>query len=492
MKNIITTIFFCLITICIHAQDKPKKILNATSQKINTTPAIQPVEQKKTNEKISTTANLLQHNYDIARDGEYSIIPLKLAGSSAEKNYYVKKYGNKLYLNGDIIVHDFGLLSTKSYTKDDETHTFGKDDLYRWPGGILPVVLESSVFETTNYLIIKSALDYFNFNTGIICKERTDEKDYIVIECIKDDGSGRAGASVVGRQRNGSNILELINGNFTMGTVVHELMHALGVYHEQSRTDRDNYVEIKWDNIMENSKYNFQVEGDGTARTNFDYCSIMQYNTNAFAKDKSQPTIVCKTNGAVVACPACIGNRASLSPMDIDGLDKLYRGIGISRFPCNTPFVSSKVPIAGCSGLTDKLIRAKWDYYRNVLGDCQSDVSFNGNSNLLYAQFQYGVIYHISLGIFAVYGDIYQLFKSRNAVAHFGFPLSDEADIKDAAKGPLGSWQKAGYTRVSKFEKGIIIWGPGKGAKELSNEKFSEGPNEQTIKQKNDLKIIQH
>ncbi|MEO7048810.1 MAG: M12 family metallopeptidase [Ferruginibacter sp.] len=492
MKNIIIIIFFSSTTMYIHAQEKPKKVLNTTTQKINATPVIQTTEQKKVTEKISTTANLSQQNYAIANDGEYSIIPLKLPGSSTEKNYYVKKYGNKLYLNGDIIVHDFGLLSTKSYTRDDETYTFGKNDLYRWPGAVLPVVLESSVFESTNYLIIKSALDYFNFNTGIICKERTDEKDYIVIKCVKDNNSDKAGASVVGRQRNGNNILELINGSFTMGTVLHELMHALGVYHEQSRTDRDNYVNILWNNVREDSKYNFQVEGDGTVRSAYDYCSIMQYNTNAFAKDKSQPTIVCKTNGAIVACPACIGNRASLSPMDIDGLDKLYSGIGISRSPCNIPFVSSKVPIAGCSGLTDNMIRAKWDYYRNVLGDCQTDASFNGSSYLLYAQFQNGVIYHTSLGVFAVYGDIYKLFKSQNAVAHFGFPLNDETDIKDAAKGPLGSWQKVGYTRISKFEKGVIIWGPGKGAKELSNEKFAEGPSEQTIKQKNDLRIIQH
>lgn len=79
-----------------------------------------------------------------------------------------------------------------------------------------------------------------------------------------------------------------------VGIVEHELMHALGFWHEQSRTDRDRFIQINWRNIQSGMEHNFekytqreiQFLGEG-----YDYRSIMHYGSHAFAKG-SQPTIV--------------------------------------------------------------------------------------------------------------------------------------------------------------------------------------------------------
>jgi len=51
--------------------------------------------------------------------------------------------------------------------------------------------------------------------------------------------------------------VSLDNGCVDSDTIKHELMHALGFYHEQSRTDRDDYVIIYPNNIQDG---NFSME----------------------------------------------------------------------------------------------------------------------------------------------------------------------------------------------------------------------------------------
>lgn len=81
-----------------------------------------------------------------------------------------------------------------------------------------------------------------------------------------------------------------------VGTIMHEMIHALGFYHEQSRPDRDDYVNILWDNISPGMENNF-VKRSASQVTTFgvpyNTRSIMHYSSRAFSKN-GQPTITAK------------------------------------------------------------------------------------------------------------------------------------------------------------------------------------------------------
>lgn len=70
------------------------------------------------------------------------------------------------------------------------------------------------------------------------------------------------------------------------GTIVHEMLHTIGFYHQQSATNRDEYVNIIWKNIDPSMRNNFQ-KFDHSIVTDFnvtyDYDSVLHYGSKAFS-----------------------------------------------------------------------------------------------------------------------------------------------------------------------------------------------------------------
>ncbi len=57
-------------------------------------------------------------------------------------------------------------------------------------------------------------------------------------------------SSYIGKIGGPQNVSLAVSGCVYTYIVIHELMHAAGFWHEQSRSDRDDYVDINWDNIQ--------------------------------------------------------------------------------------------------------------------------------------------------------------------------------------------------------------------------------------------------
>jgi hypothetical protein len=72
----------------------------------------------------------------------------------------------------------------------------------------------------------------------------------------------------------------------TVATILHEMGHVIGLWHEQSRSDRASYVAVNYNNVIKGSWSNFQIlTDDQQILGSYDYASVMQYIPFAFTRN---------------------------------------------------------------------------------------------------------------------------------------------------------------------------------------------------------------
>ncbi|ETN76285.1 astacin [Necator americanus] len=112
-----------------------------------------------------------------------------------------------------------------------------------------------------------------------------------------------------------------------LGTVCHEIAHALGFYHTQSRSDRDSYIYINYGNVDGSLQYNFQKLSTSAEKhygMAYDYGSVMQYNPYAFAINYNIPTSVARD----VNYQNMMGQRDGPAFSDVKQMNLLYNCAG--------------------------------------------------------------------------------------------------------------------------------------------------------------------
>uniref|UniRef100_A0A1I7XT65 Metalloendopeptidase n=1 Tax=Heterorhabditis bacteriophora TaxID=37862 RepID=A0A1I7XT65_HETBA len=119
-----------------------------------------------------------------------------------------------------------------------------------------------------------------------------------------------------------------------LGVIAHEVAHALGFWHEQSRPDRDQFVNVRWENIDKDSKGQFLKEDPDdvdNAGVPYDYGSIMHYRSKAFSRYDDLYTI----STFVTDYQKTIGQRDQLSFNDIRLMNKIYcSNVCPRKLPC--------------------------------------------------------------------------------------------------------------------------------------------------------------
>lgn len=180
-----------------------------------------------------------------------------------------------------------------------------------WPHGIVRYHINNSLPDKQRFY---SAVEHWEANTSLEFIEMTNPSgDYI--EVINGNGCYSFLGKIGGRQE-----LSLGTG-CSVGNAIHEIGHAVGMFHEHTRTDRDQYITIYPENI-ENGRLNqfekYNLLYDGFDYGTFDFSSIMLYSSFAFALDYSRPSMT-KKDGSYF-----YGQRVALSSGDIAGISYIY------------------------------------------------------------------------------------------------------------------------------------------------------------------------
>ncbi|KAK9500343.1 hypothetical protein O3M35_001624 [Rhynocoris fuscipes] len=218
--------------------------------------------------------------------------------SSPEVN--PEELGN--YFEGDIIFPNNGILPRNGIIGASS----------KWPHGIIPYVIDP-IFSSADRRILEWAFTQYERLTCIKFVPRIQETDYVH---ITGDQSGCF--SAVGRIGGRQQVNLQIPACVQRGTVIHELMHAVGFFHEHSRMDRDKYITIAYHNILPGREVNFERRVSDSFNVPYDYRSIMHYSENAFSKN-GLPTLIAKEPGVT------IGQRVHFSKKDLRKIQRMYK-----------------------------------------------------------------------------------------------------------------------------------------------------------------------
>lgn len=181
-----------------------------------------------------------------------------------------------------------------------------------WEKSEIPYVINNDVVNPDR---IMTALRHIESKTGVHFVPYDDQPDAILFQAGREHC-----LSALGRQ-GGLQPIKLSTG-CGWKEITHEVLHALGFIHEQSRSDRDQAVEVLWENIDEKYHPQFAILPDnflGPARnTMFDYSSIMLYAPGTFAKEKGYQTMKSRSQAAIAP------SQGGLSPGDIERVRSLF------------------------------------------------------------------------------------------------------------------------------------------------------------------------
>lgn len=177
---------------------------------------------------------------------------------------------------------------------------------HRWPGGVVPFEIDGAL---GNVARVHDAIAHWHSVTGMLFLPRKGEANFVAFV------PGNGCSSPVGMDGGRQGIT--LGDGCSKGSAIHEIGHSVGLWHEQSREDRNEHVKVHLENVESGKEHNFnQHISDGDDVGPYDFGSIMHYSALAFSKN-DKPTIETLHGES-------IGQRNGLSASDIGAVNHMY------------------------------------------------------------------------------------------------------------------------------------------------------------------------
>jgi uncharacterized protein (TIGR03437 family) len=206
---------------------------------------------------------------------------------------------------------------------------------FRWTNATIPYVIDAAI---PNPQRINDAIAHWNANTPIRLTPRAGEANWL--HFIRENNFGVCFSSIgmIGGEQN-IRVDDLCGA----GGIIHEIGHTVGLYHEQSRLDRDRYVSVAFENINKTLVNNFNQNVTAAPAAPYDYGSIMHYGRYSDARNPYIPTI------ETIPAGMPIGGGVALSPEEILIVKSMYgqpaKGTVIASHPTGLTILVDGVPV---------------------------------------------------------------------------------------------------------------------------------------------------